>query len=142
MIIQDADLEYGANDLVRLLKEIVAGESVVYGSRFKGKISNMSTAHILGNRFLSLATSVLFGQKVTDMETCQKMLRKEVLDSLQLKANGFDIEPEITARVLMKGFRIKEIPIAYSARAKAEKKINVFDGVKALLVLLKMRFAG
>ena len=140
--IQDADLEYDAGNLVLLLKEILKGEKAVYGSRFMGEISNMSRSHYFGNRFLSFSTSLLFGQSITDMETCQKMLGKSTLDSLMLSADGFDIEPEITARTLMQGITIKEIPIAYTAREKAEKKINILDGLKALFVLLRLRFFG
>ncbi len=140
--IQDADLEYNPKNIETILGQLLKGNNVVYGSRFLGKPENMSFTFYFGNRLLSLWTSLLFGQRITDMETCQKVFRKSALDKIALKANGFDIEPEITARFLKHGFRIKEIPISYQARQKAEKKINVMDGIKAAFILLKIRILG
>jgi glycosyltransferase involved in cell wall biosynthesis len=137
--IQDADLEYADSSLKTMLKEIVRGENVVYGSRFKGKFENMSKLHLFGNKFLTISTKLLFFSNVSDMETALKMFRAHVLKSIKIKSNSFDFEPEVTAKVLMAGHKIKEIPVKYVARHKAEKKISWVDGLKAFGVLLKCR---
>ena len=136
--VQDADLEYDPDDIVVLLKELLAGQDVVYGSRFFKKPEKMSFTFYFGNKFLSVLTSLLFGQRITDMETCHKVFRKSALQGIELKANGFDIEPELTGKFLKRGLRIKEIPISYQAREKAEKKINVMDGIRAAFTLVKI----
>ena len=95
----------------------------------------------LGNKFLSLLTTLLYSNKITDMETCYKCFKKEVIKNVNLKSNGFDIEPEMTAKILRKKIRIKEIPINYFPRSVEEgKKIKIFDGFKAVSILLKYRF--
>lgn len=145
VVIQDADLEYDPRDIAQLLEVMLRKNlKVVYGSRFKKKTFEKRTwsipVHYLGNRLLSLATTLLYGQWVSDMETCYKMFRKSVLKTLKLKASRFDIEPEITAKTLKKGIRIYEVPISYNPRKWREgKKINWKDGVKALWYLLKLR---
>ena len=150
VIIQDADLEYNPEDYKELLKPILDGRAkVVYGSRLlDDKIKKMEkegwkSSHYLGNIILSKLTSFIYGTKITDMETCYKVMKKEVLDSFKLKAQRFDLEPEITAKVLKKGHRIVEIPIEYDGRDfKEGKKINWRDGVKAVYYLLKYRFSN
>ncbi len=145
LLIQDADLEYDPNDYPKLLKRILSGEAqVVYGSRFKGKLFHRETlaipTHYIGNRTLSLMTTLLYGQWVTDMETCYKMFTREVLSKLNLTAERFDFEPEITAKILKLGYRIHEVPISFHPRDwKQGKKINWRDGVKALYCLAKFR---
>src|SRR3989338_3302439 len=145
--VQDADLEYDPEEYNKLLPIIISGKSkVVYGSRLKGnrffsrqKWSHPS--HYIGNKGLSLITSILYFRWITDMETCYKMFTREVLQKLNLRAQRFDIEPEITAKIIKSGFKIIEVPINYHPRSfKEGKKINWRDGIKALYYLLKYRF--
>lgn len=142
VVVQDADLEYDPRDWVAMLRPMLEGQSrVVYGSRFTGERRNMLFWHWVGNRFLSLVTNVLYNTTVSDMETCYKMLDADVLKSLRLTANRFDIEPEITAKVLRLGERIWEVPISYAGREAQEgKKISWIDGFPALWTLIKCRF--
>jgi len=143
VVIQDADLEYNPEDFIKMFEEIKKGSKVVYGSRFLGKKFDkvIIKSHYVGNKFLSLLTSLLYFKKITDMETCYKMFRKEVMEGINLKARGFDLEPEITSKILRKGYNIKEILIRYNARDfKEGKKITWKDGVKAGWYLLKYRF--
>lgn len=138
--IQDADLEYNIKDLKILVKAILNGEEVVYGSRFLRSKQKLSLFYF-GNILLSFITSILYFQKIKDMETCYKVFRKNVIKSLDLKSKKFDIEPEITAKILKKGIRIKEIPVSYTPRFWNEgKKIKFRDGFAALWCLLKYRF--
>jgi glycosyltransferase involved in cell wall biosynthesis len=135
LVIQDADLEYDPWDYLKLLRPFEDKNiGAVYGSRFKGKGEFLFLSK-LANRFLSLLTNILFG-KVSDMETCYKMVRREIFLDLQLTANRFEIEPEITAKLLRKKVRIAEVPIKYRAR-KAGKKIGAKDGFAACYYLLK-----
>jgi hypothetical protein len=113
----------------------------VYGSRFLAGRPAAPWLTIAANRALTTATNVLFGSSITDMETCYKIMRTEVARSLQLDANRFDIEPQITARVLRHGHRIHELPVRFEPRSRAQgKKIGWRDGVRALEVLFKERF--
>ncbi|GBE17552.1 undecaprenyl-phosphate 4-deoxy-4-formamido-L-arabinose transferase [archaeon BMS3Abin16] len=137
---QDSDSEYDPGQLPALVREIQRGTDVVYGSRFLGQAQDMTFLFNFGNRFLSLCTSLIYRAQVSDMETGFKVFRRRVLDGLELKSLGFDIEPEITAKILKKGIKIKEVPIDYRARAKTHKKITLGDGVKALYTLIKYRF--
>jgi glycosyltransferase involved in cell wall biosynthesis len=139
ILIQDADLEYDPIDLPIMLEK-TGNSDAIYGSRFLGEIDGISIMHLFGNKFLSLATSVLYGQKITDMETGYKLIRSKVMKDLNLKSDNFDIEPEITVKLLKKGIPICEVPIHYVARKKEEKKISVKDGIKAFTFLLKNKF--
>ncbi len=138
VVIQDADLEYDPKEIPRLLGPIEKGEAdVVYGSRFLGEIEGMKKSHYFGNWFLSLATSVILGKRITDMETGYKAFAPGVLESLDLESDEFDIEPEITAKVIKGGYRLVEVPIDFKARTKGEKKISWVDGVKGLFKLVR-----
>jgi len=146
VVIQDADLEYDPADVPALIDPIVRGAAdVVFGSRLSGGRPQRAYLfwHLLGNRFLSLLTNVLYNTTLHDMETGYKAFRVEVLRSLDLRQDDFAIEPEITAKVCKRKFRIYELPIAYYGRSYAEgKKITWRDGVKAVWVLLAVRVRG
>jgi glycosyltransferase involved in cell wall biosynthesis len=140
--IQDADLELDPAQLASLVQPIVSGQAnVVYGSRFLDGTVRAPRMTIAGNRMLTAATNVLYGSAITDMETCYKIMRAEIARSLKLTASRFDIEPQITARLLRGGHRIHELPVRFAPRSRAEgKKIKWRDGVRALQVLLNERF--
>jgi glycosyltransferase involved in cell wall biosynthesis len=142
VVVQDADLEYDPEDLLRLLAPVLKGRaSVVYGSRFTGERRNMFFHHWLGNRFLTLATNILYNTTISDMETCYKLIDARILKGIDIKSNRFNFEPEITAKILKKGIRIYEVPISYAGREYSEgKKITWRDGISALWTLLKYRF--
>ncbi|HEY1305368.1 MAG TPA: glycosyltransferase family 2 protein [Vicinamibacterales bacterium] len=142
--VQDADLEYSPEEFPQLAELIVEGRAdVVYGSRFLGPHRVFLFTHYLGNRVLTLLTNVLYNTMLTDMETCYKVMRREVLQGLDLRSNGFGIEPEITAKIFKRGYRVYEVPITYDGRSYEEgKKIGWKDGVVALWVLLKHRFGS
>ncbi|MBN1288225.1 MAG: glycosyltransferase family 2 protein [Actinobacteria bacterium] len=144
IIIQDADLEYDPDDYRDMLAPVLKKKAeVVYGSRFTGERRNMLFWHMLGNKFLSLVTDVLYNTTISDMETCYKLFTKETLEDISIRSNGFDVEPEITAKLLKKGIRIYEVPISYAGREYYEgKKITWKDGVLALWALLKYRFVN
>jgi glycosyltransferase involved in cell wall biosynthesis len=143
VLIQDADLEYDPEDWPKLITPVLRGKArVVYGSRFTGERRNMLFFHWVGNRFLSLVTNVLYNTTLSDMETCYKLVDRELLLDLGLRCNRFDIEPEITAKILKRGIRIYETPISYTGREFDEgKKITWRDGFAALWTLAKFRFA-
>ena len=140
--IQDADLEYSPEEFPRLAELIIDGRTdVVYGSRFLGSHRVFLFTHYLGNLVLTLVTNVLYNTMLSDMETCYKVMRREVLDGLDLRSNGFGIEPEITAKIFKRGYRVYEVPITYDGRGYDEgKKITWVAGLIALWVLLKYRF--
>ena len=140
--IQDADLELDPADLPRLVEPILKGEAtVVYGSRFLGGRPEAPLRTIVANRALTAITNALFGSRLTDMETCYKIMRTDVARSLDLRCNRFDIEPEITAKLLLAGHRIDERPVSFKPRTRAAgKKISWRDGLRAIDVLLRCRF--
>ena len=142
VLVQDADLEYDPEDWPKLLAPILRGKArVVYGSRFTGERRNMLFLHWVGNRFLSLLTNVLYNTTLSDMETCYKLFDRALIDSLTLRAQRFEFEPEVTAKILRQGIRIYEVPISYTGREFDEgKKITWRDGFVALWTLVKYRF--
>jgi len=142
VVIQDADLEYSPEELPGLIQLICEGRAdVVYGSRFLGRHRVFLFTHYLGNRLLTTLTNVLYNTMLTDMETCYKVMRAEVLRSMTLQSNGFGIEPELTAKIFKRHLRVYEVPISYDGRGYDEgKKIGWRDGVVAVWVLLKYRF--
>ena len=142
VVIQDADLEYSPEEFPQLIELICEGRAdVVYGSRFLGRHRVFMFTHYLGNRFLTLVTNILYNTMLSDMETCYKVMRTEVLRSMTLEANGFGIEPELTAKIFKRHYRVYEIPITYDGRGYDEgKKITWRDGFVALWILLKFRF--
>ena len=144
IVIQDADLEYDPNDYEPLIKLIVEGHAdVCYGSRLSGGKPSRSFmfTHLLGNKFLSLLTNILYGSTLTDMETCYKAFRADFIKDIKIKSDRFDFEPEITAKVLKKGARLYELPVSYYGREFSEgKKITWRDGIHAIIALIKYRF--
>jgi glycosyltransferase involved in cell wall biosynthesis len=142
VVIQDADLEYSPEEYPELIELICQGKAdVVYGSRFLGRHRVFLFTHYLGNRVVTLATNILYNTMLTDMETCYKAMRVEVLRAMTLTSNGFGIEPEITAKIFKRGYRVYEVPITYAGRGYDQgKKITWVAGFAALWVLLKYRF--
>lgn len=149
IVIQDADLEYNPNDITKLLIQLEKGHSVIYGTRLN-RLPNLTRdesnplflLHYIGNKLLSLTTSILYFNWVTDMECCYKLFPREALKDIQLNARGFEFEPEITAKLLKRGYKIAEVSITTKPRGYNEgKKLNTLkDGTKALWTLLKYRF--
>jgi glycosyltransferase involved in cell wall biosynthesis len=142
VVIQDADLEYSPEEYPDLIDLIRKGQAdVVYGSRFLGRHRVFLFTHYIGNCIVTFATNVLYNTMLSDMETCYKAMRIDVLRSFTLESNGFGVEPEITAKVFKRGYRVYEVPITYSGRSYDEgKKITWTAGLVALWVLLKYRF--
>jgi glycosyltransferase involved in cell wall biosynthesis len=139
VLVQDADLEYDPRDIPRLLAALVpGGVAVVYGSRFaRGRRPPGSLASLLANRFLTMLSNLLTGQRLTDMETCYKVFRREVLAGLDLRQGRFGFEPELTVKLGRRGIPIREVPIRYAGRSYAEgKKIGWRDGLQAVGCIL------
>lgn len=143
ILIQDADLEYDPSEYPELLAPILMGRAdVVYGSRIRGgkPVRDFSLIYLWGNRFVTFAANLLYRGALTDMETCYKVFRADVIKNIQIRANRFEFEPEITAKVLKRGHKIVELPISYYGRDRAEgKKLSWRDGIGALWTLLKYR---
>ncbi len=140
VIIQDADNELDPNDIARLLAPVLEGKAVVvYGAR---DLRVQSAANLVGNHLLTLATNLLFGTGISDMETCYKLMPTQVMRALNLRGKSFDIEPEITAKLARAGHRIHEVPIAYAPRTQDKKMRPLREGLRAVWVLLKLRLIG
>lgn len=142
VIVQDADLEYEPQDYIKLLRALdEESVDVVYGSRFSGNYEDMSNLHYFGNKLLTMVTNLLFGVLLTDMETCYKLVPGNFIREMDIKSPRFNFEPEITAKILKSGMKIREVPICYRGRTHSEgKKITWRDGLAAVATLLRFRF--
>lgn len=144
ILIQDADLEYDPAEYAELIKPVIEGRAdVVYGSRLAGgKVARaFNFWHYLGNKLLTFITNILYNAILSDMETCYKVFRADVIKNMQIRSNGFDFEPEITAKVLRRKYKLYEMPISYYGRDFSEgKKITWRDGFAAIWALVKYRF--
>ena len=141
VVIQDCDLEYDPQQYDILVEPIESGVAdVVYGSRSFGSHTSFSFWYVMGNKLVTLATNILFDCYISDMETCYKVMRIEAARKLNLRARGFELEPEITGGLLNLGYQIYEVPISYRARSREQgKKLTWKDGVRALQMLVKVR---
>jgi len=143
IVVQDADLEYSPKDIEKLVKVAEeTGVEAVYGSRFLVSHKNTSFPHFAVNKFLTMLSNMLFGGNLTDMETCYKLVNTDVMKRLDIKAKKFEFEPEVTAKLLKSGYKIKEVPVSYRGRSYAEgKKIGWYDGVEAIYALFWFKFS-
>ncbi|MBQ1533339.1 MAG: glycosyltransferase family 2 protein, partial [Erysipelotrichaceae bacterium] len=141
VIVQDADLEYDPNEYPLVVEKIFNGEAeVVYGSRYLNQKRKGYLANRVANWFLTTLSNLFTGEKLTDMETCYKCFKREVIQSIDLKEDRFGFEPEVTAKIAKKGIKIKEVPISYYPRTNEEgKKIGFKDGLRAIYCILKYR---
>lgn len=141
VIVQDADLEYNPQEYSKLIEPIIDGEAdVVYGSRFLNNKAKGYLSNRIANKFLTALSNFFTGFKLTDMETCYKVFKREIIQSIHIEENRFGFEPEITAKIAKMGVRMKEIPISYNPRLKEHgKKIGFKDGLRAIYCILKYR---
>ena len=141
VVVQDADLEYDPHDYVKLLSVVDKHDAVVvYGSRLAADRPTMAFRHFVGNRLLTGFTNLLYGSVLTDMETCYKLVKRDLLNDLIIESNRFNVEPELTAKILKQGIAIHEVPISYAGRSFVEgKKISWLDFVSAVWTLAKFR---
>ena len=142
VIIQDADLELNPEEYPQLCSPIERGEAdIVFGSRFMGNAHHLSSTSYWGNRFLTSLTNLMFGGKLTDMETCYKVFPAKIIPGLELKSLRFEFEPEMAAKFLSRRYRVVEVPISFRPRSTSEgKKMRWHDGFTAVLTLVKVRF--
>jgi len=143
VVIQDADLEYSPEEIPKLVEPILRnGADAVFGSRFLGKIDGMSHSHWFGNRILSIAASLLYGVSISDVMTGHKAFLKKSLRTLKLNENGFEVEVELTAKLLRNGWKLAEVPTSYSYRRKGLSKIGYLDGLRCLAKLVVFRIGS
>lgn len=144
VVVQDADLEYSPYDIPRLVKPILSGEAdVVFGSRFKGTRDGMKFPNYVGNKLISLTTKLLYGEPITDVMTGHKVFAKQVVKSIDLTEDGFNIEPEIAAEVFHGGWRFAEVPITYARRKHGKSKFRFYKhGFNCLWKLFRARIYG
>lgn len=141
ILIQDADMEYNPSDIPKLLSPVFKhGAKLVYGSRFKNGHKNYNRTHLIANKILTFVTNILLKTRLTDMETGYKLISRDVLSKIRIEGESFEIEPEITLKSVMNGFKIVEVPISYHHRVKGKAKINPTDGIEAILYLVINRF--
>jgi len=143
VIVQDADMEYSPSDMVTIAaKAAETGAAAVYGSRFLKTWKVTSAAHFGINKFLTVVTNALFGGSLTDMETCYKMVKTDVMRELDIRSERFEFEPEVTAKLLKRGIKIEEVPVSYRGRGYDEgKKIGWKDGIEAVAALIRLKFS-
>lgn len=139
VIVQDADHEYDPNEYIDVLKPLLNGEAeVVYGSRFLNSKAKGYFANQMANKFLTRLSNIFTHEHLTDMETCYKCFKREIIQSIDIREKRFGFEPEITAKIANKGIKIKEVPISYAPRTNEEgKKIGFKDGLRAIICIFK-----